>query len=36
MRLATTLTRAQLGVKAPEVMVEAHVAAAFRSSPSSA
>ena len=25
MRLATTLTRAQLGVKAPEVMVEAHV-----------
>ncbi|MCL4791942.1 MAG: YifB family Mg chelatase-like AAA ATPase [Gammaproteobacteria bacterium] len=25
MRLATTLTRAQLGLKAPEVMVEAHV-----------
>jgi magnesium chelatase family protein len=26
MRLATTLTRAQLGLKAPEVVVEAHVA----------
>jgi magnesium chelatase family protein len=26
MRLATTLTRAQLGIKAPEVAVEAHVA----------
>jgi hypothetical protein len=25
MRLATTLTRAQLGLKAPEVVVEAHV-----------